>query len=286
MRLIGHIKDETNARIFGDYLSGLEIPNRVEPESEGGWAIWVISEEQLGVSREWFNQFTSDPTAPCFVQGAAKAAELNTRRLREQREYEQRIRTPSTIWRSKGFGMTTLTLIGLCVIAAVFSGFNSTASQLNPLRLHLPDVLQGQVWRLVTPIFIHSGPLHLFFNMLWLNDLGNLIESREGSLKLVILVVVIAALSNLGQYFVSGPWFNGMSGVVFGLFGYVWLRGKFDPRAGYMLDSSTVGLMIAWFFICAFGLMNVGNVRIANMCHGVGLGAGMFWGWVEAKARN
>ena len=45
------------------------------------------------------------------------------------------------------------------------------------------------------------------------------------------LVLVIAALSNLGQYFVSGPNFCGISGVVYGLFGYIWMKGRFDPAS-------------------------------------------------------
>ena len=49
----------------------------------------------------------------------------------------------------------------------------------------MPSIQAGQVWRLVTPVFLHadlgSNPLHLLFNMLMLFDLGTLVERRLGS---------------------------------------------------------------------------------------------------------
>ena len=115
---------------------------------------------------------------------------------------------------------------------------------------HLPEILHGQLWRLVTPIFIHFGVLHIFFNMLWLRDLGSMIEGRQSSWLLAVLVLVIAACSNLAQFCFGGPMFGGMSGVVYGLLGYIWMRGKFDPGSGLYLHPSTVTMMIIWFFAC------------------------------------
>ncbi|HKX12661.1 MAG TPA: rhomboid family intramembrane serine protease, partial [bacterium] len=143
----------------------------------------------------------------------------------------------------------------------------------------LPEVLDGQVWRLVTPIFLHSGLLHILFNMLWLKDLGTILERKLGSLHFLILVLVFAILSNLGQYFFSGPNFGGMSGVVYGLLGYTWIRGRIDPASGLSLNQSVVTMMIFWFFLCLTGLMG----PIANWAHGVGLVAGMVWGFAAAK---
>ena len=91
---------------------------------------------------------------------------------------------------------------------------------------------------------------------------------------------MIAACSNVLQFYVEGsPLFGGMSGVVYGLLGYIWLRGKFDPGSGLYLHSSTVTMMIIWFFICLSGLL---PFNVANTAHGVGLAMGMAWGYLSS----
>jgi GlpG protein len=128
-------------------------------------------------------------------------------------------------------------------------------------------------------MFVHFGLLHLLFNLLWLKDLGSLIEHSQGWRHLLLLVLVIAGLSNFAQYVVSGPTFGGMSGVVYGLLGFVWLRGKFDPRSGLHVDRQTVVMMVIWFFLCLVGLIP----HVANTVHGVGFGVGLIWGYVSAQ---
>src|SRR5262249_13522307 len=137
----------------------------------------------------------------------------------------------------------------------------------------LQEVRQGQLWRLITPIFLHFGWPHIIFNMLCLRDLGSMIEARQSSLQLAILVLGIGVCSNLGQYYMSGPAFGGMSGVIYGLLGYVWIRGKFDPGSGLFLHPSTVTMMLIWFVICYTPLLG----HIANTAHAVGLVMGVAW---------
>jgi len=122
------------------------------------------------------------------------------------------------------------------------------------------------------------GVLHIFFNMLWLRDLGSMVEGRQSSLHLLILTIVIAACSNLAQYFVSGPIFGGMSGVVYGLLGYVWIRGKFDPASGLYLHPYNVVMMLVWFFACLVNIIP----HVANTAHAVGLGIGIAWGYFSS----
>ena len=130
-------------------------------------------------------------------------------------------------------------------------------------------------------MFIHYGILHILFNMLWLHDLGSMIEGRQSTQKLAFLVFAIAGISNLAQYVVSGPKFGGMSGVVYGLLGYIWMRGKFDPGSGLFLHPSTVTMMLIWFVICLTGF-----VGAANTVHATGLAMGMAWGYFSSFGRR
>ncbi len=186
-------------------------------------------------------------------------------------------------------GPVTVALIAVCVVVAIYSSLGEDQKSLLPFFISshpasraseaLPEVRHGEVWRLLTPIFIHLGVMHLIFNMLWMKDLGTEIENRGGSLSFLVLVAVLAVCSDLGQYFVGGSNFGGMSGVVYGLFGYVWLRGRFDPASGYVMPAQTVLVMLAWFVFCMFGILN-----IANTAHGVGLVVGAAWGYVTARS--
>lgn len=182
-----------------------------------------------------------------------------------------------TLWAK--YNRVTATLITLSIMVALFSKLGRDFQSLHFLfiseyRQGLPEILHGQIWRLFTPIIIHFGIMHILFNMLWLYQLGSTIEQRQNRKRMMILVVVISVLSNLAQFFWSGPIFGGMSGVVYGLLGYVWAQGKFNPGAGIGLNQSTTLMMLIWFVVCWMGL--VGN--IANMAHTIGLVCGVILG--------
>jgi GlpG protein len=70
-----------------------------------------------------------------------------------------------------------------------------------------------------------------------------------------------------------------MSGVDYGLLGFLWIRGKYDPRAGFELNPGSVKMMLIWLVLCYTGLMG----SIANMAHTVGLLTGMAWGYYTAR---
>jgi GlpG protein len=65
---------------------------------------------------------------------------------------------------------------------------------------------------------------------------------------------------------------------VYGLLGYVWIRGKFDPGSGLGLHSSTVIMMMLWLVAGFARLLG----PIANSAHLSGLAMGMVWGWLSS----
>jgi GlpG protein len=65
-----------------------------------------------------------------------------------------------------------------------------------------------------------------------------------------------------------------MSGVVYALFGYVWMKGLYEPEQGMILHPSTVQFMLLFLVLCMTGLMG----SVANAAHVVGLVTGMLLG--------
>ena len=132
----------------------------------------------------------------------------------------------------------------------------------------LKPTLEGQWWRLVTPIFLHFNLPHLLFNSLALMSLGSAVEALRGSGRMLALVLAIAVASNVAQFYWAGPMFGGLSGVAFGLFGYIWMKSRFEPGAGFFMPQNTVIMFLVFMAFCFTGMLG----PIANAAHTVGLG--------------
>ena len=199
-------------------------------------------------------------------------------------------------------GPMTLFFITLCVSLYVLQYLGLQELIYNSLMMSkhyygIQEINNGQIWRLLTPIFLHSPAslqhpeniLHIVFNMMWLYQLGPVIEANEDSKRFVLLVVVIGLVSNYAQYLSSGPAFFGMSGVIYGLLGYLWYLSQFARhKTSYYVSKQLMLFMVVWLLVCFTGW--VGN--IANTAHVVGLLTGIIFGalaasiWPEPKHQN
>ena len=310
MRLIGQIAGETKARAFGDFLVVHGVEHNLEPGSGDSWDVWIYQEESLAAAKEWLTEYLSNPGSKKFQGHASAAVAVQARQKEEQARYEKRVKQRQQLFRSVkgyGFGPLTFFLIFICAVVALNTQFKSgtplyrelTMANLNEAEFLvprglagvntrissipelLPEINRGELWRLVTPIFLHFSLLHIFFNMLWLRDLGSMIEGRQGTGTLFLLVVCLAVCSNSVQYLVNGPMFGGMSGVVYGLEGYIWIRGKRDPASGLFLHPTTVVTSLIFFLLCFTGAFG----PIANGAHTGGLVVGMAWGYFSSFRR-
>ncbi len=296
MRLIGTLPQKNLARRFGDFLLVQGIPNQIEPDSDGTFHLWVLDDRHLPQAERYLSEFLRDPESPLYRGQSGAAGAIRSRE--EKLAKKSRVIDVRTHWHrlDTTLAPVTATLIVLSVGITIFSFLDKTNEFLDYFFITrydvvgpylewsrgLPEILHGQVWRLITPIFIHSSFLHILFNMLWLKDLGTVLERHLGKVYFLALVLVIAAVSNLGQFFLAGPNFGGMSGVVYGLLGYVWIRDRFDPSSGLSLNQSVVTMMLFWFVLCWTGVIG----HVANWAHTFGLVTGMLWGFVAAKVRR
>ena len=145
----------------------------------------------------------------------------------------------------------------------------------NEPKFFFKEVSGGEFYRLLTPIFLHFNFMHVLFNLLWLKDLGKIIENHLGKMKFSLLIISLALSSNLLQYYFKGPLFGGMSGVVYGLLGFLWMAKLFNEDEQLIgLPKRDIYIMIGWFVACLTGLMG----PIANLAHGMGLFLGMIVG--------
>ncbi|RCS53932.1 rhomboid family intramembrane serine protease [Bremerella cremea] len=177
------------------------------------------------------------------------------------------------------------------------------AYYISPDKDPLRSIKKGQVWRLITPALLHQNVgrmalLHVGFNMYMLYMLGPILERRLGSLQFLFLNVVLALASNLAQGVLpsildetalvrfsnayGGVQFLGYSGVIYGLFGFLWIRSSLDPTFGIMLVQSSIMILMVWFFLCWFGVIQ----NVANLAHTGGLVAGLLLGYLTAIMRR
>jgi GlpG protein len=284
MRLIGIAEKREATSRFIDYLltQGIRAEAREQP---AGWAVWVYDEDQVATAEREFGEYQRAPQEARYNVASEAHAIRQKAQAAEAKAPVRAVELPPAAtgpvtWRS--IPVTSI-LIALTLTVAVVSKMG-LKPVLQQWLAFSPAAWQGQFWRLVTPVFLHFGVLHLVFNLLWFWELGGSIEVLKGRRMLLRLVLVIAAISNLIQYVASGPdvLFGGLSGVVYGLFGYIWVKSRREPASGFMLDQVTVVLMLGWFVIGATGWVG----PVANWVHGSGLAAGVLAGFVPSRRRR
>lgn len=320
MRCIGYLETEEAANTLRDFLYVEGIPGHIEQDGDHGWALWIEQEDHLESAGGWLARFRADPHDSVFKSKARNASALREQAEKSDAAYAKKLKGRQEVFRPMGLsrmGPLTLALLGVCVVVALLrlssAGFEFTWRWLSfsNFATGMPEILQGQFWRLLTPIFVHApllggfGFLHLLFNAMWLRDLGGMVETRQGTARLAMLVLGLGIVSNAVQYFagtwlvtlstadlpaaisrslllvgnmLGGPAFGGMSGVNFGLFGYIWTRSRFDPGSGLFLMPQTVSFLLIWFVLCFTPIFP----NVANGAHLGGLVAGVIWGWYSA----
>lgn len=258
---------------FVRLLRQLQIPFRVTEEA-GEQVFWVPDQ---ALAAEVQRLYASYPDGAEPLAGAASAAPAGAgvaARLRSARL------TVAVL-------LVTLLVAGITLLGDNYSTvrwFSFSDFSIHGDYAHfvpLADSLAaGQWWRLVTPMLVHFGLLHLAMNALWYWELGRRVEARQGAVALLALTLLFALASNLAQYLASGAGlFGGLSGVLYGLLGHCWLMQKLAPDPRMQLPRGVVAMLLIWLVVCLSGLVSLlGFGAIANAAHVGGLLTGCVTG--------
>ena len=324
MRLLTSCKDSAQQQRLADYLLAKGIPNKILDDE-----LWVVEEDQLPQAKDILVSFQNAPNDPKFSSATQTARQIRQQEAEAEARFRQNYFRSGDLWGQHSLRQVPVTvgIIIISVVTSVLAGFGSnkqiarylyfaeqlvveTAPNKHPtaesgdpeldypepiVRFDAKGLKQGEIWRLLTPIFLHFNFMHLLFNMMCFYSLAGMLEYRRGAGWLIGFVLVTGIVSNLAQYLFPSLFdlhfwrgqslpgvFAGMSGVCYALFGYLALKMWIAPEASLAIPSSMVYLMLIWLIACMTGWLG----SIANTAHVAGLMAGMILataGWSMEK---
>lgn len=250
------------------FLWKARLGHRILPDEQGNHVFWLLDINQLGLARQALDDWQAGNTSTQQVA----------------------VNPSSLAFRVKKVPVTLSVLLLACLITVAFewlfgplvfllvsfTPMEFVNSQVVSLPLSA-TLSSGQWWRLITPIFLHFGMMHLVFNALWIWVLGEMIEKNQGQVKLIALILFTSLVSNSAQFLLNGSsQFGGLSGVVYGYLGYIWLRGRLKPEEGLVISNTLVIFMLGWMLLgmTDFSRSLLG-LNMANEAHLGGLLAGL-----------
>lgn len=267
------VPSSKNLQPLSRYLHGQHVPHRIS-ERGGDQVVWVGSEKEVALVQACYER---------LLEG-----NLLNRRAEDESLPPQDSWSLQRIW----LHLQTAPLVASLIIASAvisFLNYGSGQELFLLLRVGSPAYIleSGEVWRLITPIFLHFSVLHLVFNMLMLWVFGRVIEARGELLLLVLLIFGSAVFSNIAQYYVTGSGFGGMSGVVFAVLAYCWLWDRLRPAQAYGFPNALMALMIVWLALGYTDFLRwAGFGSMANTAHLAGLLFGLVFAWWASLLRR
>ncbi|KIS04111.1 rhomboid family intramembrane serine protease [Paucilactobacillus wasatchensis] len=143
-------------------------------------------------------------------------------------------------------------------------------------------IQDGQWWRLITPVFLHIGLMHLVVNSVTVYFIGTQIEMLFGHWRFAIIYFVTAITGNVASFvFLPNTISAGASTAIFGLFGAFLMLGE-SFRNNLYIRAMSRQFLIFVVMNLAFDLFSPG---IDIYGHIGGLFGGFLMGYVVGAPR-
>ena len=321
MRKLHTFEQELDANRFTAVLTVNQVEAQVLRSNDNQWDLWIIDEDALSQAGKLLGEYQSNPDSPQIQMALAKAKKIQQQlkqekaeRIKQAKKIEVRtqFRDPHHMMAAMQRKDTlTRKIILLCAIvfgaSLVFQSQDGSQENFvrNALEAQFQQISQGQIWRLITPVFVHGTGqeflfdfLHIFFNMYWMYWLGRRLESQFG-LKTYLGLFLIAGVASilvplltpetglLGIRGLGGGSGVGMSGVVYGVIGFGWCKMKMKPSVGMLITPFVLMFSIGWML---FGIVSASSSQvvgyissISHLAHLVGLLTGAMYAFVHTK---
>jgi GlpG protein len=255
--LVFQASPDINLTPITDRLWQAKIPHRVVLNN-GSQDLWVARIEDAEQVKIWVQQW--------------QAGELSAKPEDEETPWQVNAQQKAIVF--SRFPITVLMMAALWLI--FLAQQVGIISQLDWLmeptlwsgeKLDLASFWQNDIVRWWSPALIHLSLMHIVMNSFWWWVLAKEIEINDGHFALVLLTLVLALIAGYAQYLAVGPYFAGLSGVTYGLMGWVWgrqYRYRQSPMPRYQLPSwlfpfMMVAMVIMIMFDGVFGGLNIGH---------------------------
>ena len=183
----------------------------------------------------------------------------------------------------------TYGLCALCVILTLIylnAPEGSSLARVKPIIAPSPEqIWDGAYFGLLTTFFAHGGPVHLIFNMMWLVQLGREMEAVLSPIEYFLFLAVSAFVSMGCELAVIGHGGIGASGVVYAMFGLMWVGKAKYPSWSAVANRQNLNVFLIWGVACIFTTITK-IMPVANVAHFSGLLFGMAVGWLWLAPRR
>ncbi len=138
-------------------------------------------------------------------------------------------------------------------------------------------ILQGQLWRLITPLFLHASLIHIGFNMYALFVIGPSLEQAYGHKRFAFLYFLAGFAGNTLSFLFSP---NASLGASTAIFGLIAAEVIFIYRNRKMFGARARGMLLNLGVIIAINLALGLSPGIDNWGHLGGLAGAAIFGWM------
>lgn len=276
---IGSLKERSAALTFADYLNSIGIKAKAMPGFGASYSIYVANESDISKAKLELLRYGNNPFAKAYNKAAWQTGKT-----------VKREKTINSNFLSFSMGTYSWTLFSLTSIIEVMClliyvlmlipGIDETL--VNALAwFNFRDITEDfEIFRVITPVFLHFGIFHIAFNMVMFEAFARPIERHFGALKLGYIVLSLAIVSNTLQmlFLPVGSIMGGMSGVVYGLIGYMGILSRRDDLPEDLRLPQ--GLLLVSIIFIGLGFFFSG---IANLCHVGGMLLGLVLGLMDYR---